>query len=721
MSETPAAPSPTLPATANHWLVRAAAARHAPLTPLDGFEPASDSFELWRQVAAKFGIDTTALAAAVADSIGLALADPATIQLDTSTLLPETSARKLGVLPLRVEGETLVVAVSDPASTAELEQQVRFSSGKSVRFEILPPEEIDTYLLGVYAMQADRQQRRTGLLDVSGAGLSDNAAENSQTGRLMKVIFRNAIDKRASDVHIQPFAGGGVVRFRIDGVLQRIATLPQLWLKNLARFVKVHGDMDPTRDMIAQDGRLKLVCGNQEFDVRLSVLPAHGGERIVARLLDQGRIFSLKQSNFSVRDRQILERLGRYSAGMILLTGPTGSGKTSTLYSLLSDINRIDINIMTIEEPVEYLLPGVSQIDVDAKQGLTFASALRSILRQDPDVVLVGEIRDGETAGIAVQAAMTGHLVFSTLHTNDALTTVPRLLNLGVDSAVLADSLLGAVAQRLIRRLCPDCRQPVADPLTAAEAEFLRLTGERPTSRAVGCGKCNYTGYRGRIPVVEIVEMTAVMRASLLEGVTDLPSLEKALGNRFRPMASSAAEWVLAGESTPEEAFRALGLRFWNQLAVAHGKSVASVQIDSAGKQGGSTFSSILFLTADATLASAFAECGHEVGRYTAKHCADPGQAKALLEQDQGILAMVADSRLASGRPLTEWIPELRRDLAWSGLPVIFLLPDDAQPGAEILHAYGARMVIGDPVDVDRVRVEVDRALRGDEGGTPIS
>jgi DNA polymerase III delta prime subunit len=402
--------------------------------------------------------------------------------------------------------------------------------------------------------------------------------------------------------------------------------------------------------------------------VRLSILPVADGDRIVCRLLEQGRNFSLKHSGFSLEDNHALRRLVAEGAGMVLLTGPTGSGKTSTHYALLSELNRVDVNIITIENPVEYVLPGISQVQVDEQQGRSFADALRSILRQDPDIVLVGEIRDAETARVASQAALTGHLVLSTLHTNDAMSTVPRLLDLGLDPSVLADALLGVVSQRLVRKGCTVCSHAPQDPLQPAESEFLRITGERPGVRVTGCAACGYTGYKGRVPIVEILSVSAGLRTALMNGIRDLRALREASHGHHSDMAHSAARWIVSGRTTPVEIQRVMGMRFWNALAALHGVEAGGSADLALSEAAGTGAFRLLMVSGDEALAQALGE----VLPYAITRVDNVAAAGEALAQGEDLLGLLLDDAAMAG-DARKWLVELRSQLAWSGLPALFL------------------------------------------------
>ena len=393
--------------------------------------------------------------------------------------------------------------------------------------------------------------------------------------------------------------------------------------------------------------------------------------------------FDLHQSRFSLADQQALHRLIGQSAGIVLLTGPTGSGKTSTLYALLAELNSVDVNIMTIEDPVEYVLPGISQVQVNEKQGLSFADTLRSILRQDPDVVLVGEIRDEETARIALQASLTGHLVLSTLHTNDALGSIPRLLDLNLDASVLADALIGVVSQRLVRCLCEACRHPRLAPLLAVEEEFRRITGELPPYRPVGCEACGFTGYRGRLPIIEYVEMTPELRQTLLVGGRSLSALKDAVRGHRRSMSTSAKAWIVSGMTTPQEVQKVMGAKFWDELAQEHGKEPGAVNFD-VGAQTDRRMK-VLLLSHDAALVARLTS----VLPYGVQQIADQNAAVEHIEKHGDVIAFVIDSALCAGTPVA-WMVELRTALGASGLPALFVLREGMQTLELLLERYGA-------------------------------
>ena len=374
--------------------------------------------------------------------------------------------------------------------------------------------------------------------------------------RYVNSLFLQAVKRRATDIHIETFEKEGDIRFRIDGVLSRIATLKKGAVESIINRIKVISDLDISETRIPQDGRTKITIAGNSIDVRVSVVPTYYGEKAVMRLLMKGEsIPSLEGLGFSKEVYLKLKSLLKHSYGMILITGPTGSGKSTTLHSFLKEIDHEHANIVTIENPVEYNAPGVNQIQVNEKVGLTFSEALRAILRQDPDVIMVGEMRDKETAQIATQAAMTGHLLLSTLHTNSAVAAIPRLLDMGIDPFLVRSTLIGVVAQRLVRRLCPHCKHPAAP--SDDDRRYFELPENTTVYEAVGCDKCAHTGYLGRRAIGEIVLVDEDFGAQIKEGA-DEQSLKRYLKEQtdFRPMFEALRKMVIEGETSIPEAVR---------------------------------------------------------------------------------------------------------------------------------------------------------------------
>ena len=662
--------------------------------------------QAWPAFARLLALDPFDLARAIAPAYGV----PAAKSLDKSesealALLPSAFCQQHNILPLRIESGRLVAATANPLNE-NVNERARFLAGKPVDWVLAPPQAIEDATVMAYAKEASRQARDDKAISQElQSSIRDNAVV-----RLGRTLLNSAIEQRASDLHIQPYLGAFIVRARVDGVLKRLTMLPDAVATSLVRHLKTRSGMDPSNMMVPQDGRMALVSGGRDFDMRVSSLPASRGERLVIRFLDQSRVHQLNGAGFSLADLQMMRRGISRPSGMVIMTGPTGSGKTSTLYGMLAELNRSSVNIITVENPVEYRIPGISQVEVNDKAGRTFLAALRSILRQDPDVVLIGEIRDAETAEIACQAALTGHLVLSTLHTNDALTAIPRLLNLGVQPSILADSLALIVAQRLCRSLCPHCKVPVTEPLTPEERTFQEVTHNIPGHRAVGCKQCDYTGYRGRLPIVDIIEMTKGLRDAVALGESRLAELDKFREGGLKSLAASGSMRVISGDTTVREVMEAVGPSFWPELAEHYGAVCFEDALEltphsiSAG-QG------VLLIGDDpaqaAAIEAALAPDGlHLVIAQNAE------QAHELLDKHDDIAFIVGD--LPGDVTLEDAIERLRRNrlhISWARLPALVLLPPALAGQEEALRESGVMAAFMDkPFDPDALVHHIQHA-----------
>ncbi|MBL6690462.1 MAG: type II/IV secretion system protein [Pseudomonadales bacterium] len=560
--------------SSRHWLISAAENIAGITQTADDIHLQGDVSAKWAAVARRFNITEEKLADASADYLGIPRADLTKLEPDYASLIPENVARTNLILPLVKQGSHNLVAVADPSDTSVLEE-LAFSLGGPVDICLAAPAEIDSALNDLFG---DARDDASGWGKISSSLLAQELTlrrkngdrietDKSATSKLFAELLKRAFHIGASDTHIQPYGDGAIVRNRVDGILYKTLELPASVHAHLIRHVKAVSGMDSTKNMIPQDGELHMELEHRSVDLRLSVIPVSGDERLVVRLLPQDQVRSLGMLRLEADDRDKLERLSQNADGMILMTGPTGSGKTSLLYAMLAQKNTPDINIMTVEEPVEYRLRGASQIDVDPRTGLTFAKSLRSILRQDPDVVMLGEIRDEETAEIAAQAAMTGHFVLSTVHTLDALLATVRMQDLGVSAVTLADALHAVASQRLVRSICESCKQPLSpDEMTDDERMFGEIC-ERPGWKTTGCDECLGTGFSGRVPVIEIVEIGDQMKKALRAGRQDLEGLELIAaesGTRF--LAEGFAQRVIGGQTTVKEVLRVYGRTFFSRL-----------------------------------------------------------------------------------------------------------------------------------------------------------
>lgn len=377
--------------------------------------------------------------------------------------------------------------------------------------------------------------------------------------RLVNTVIKQAIEDRASDIHIEPFEKDLVIRFRIDGILYNMFTPPKKYQAAIISRIKIMANLNIAENRLPQDGRIQLKVGGKDIDIRVSVFPTYYGERIVLRLLNKSDMkFDLDSLGFSKETLKVFNDLIKKTHGIILVTGPTGSGKTTTLYSVLTRLNTADVNILTVEDPIEYQLHGVGQMQVKPKIDLTFAAGLRSILRQDPDIIMVGEIRDLETAEIAIQAALTGHRVFSTIHTNDAASGITRLLDMGVEPFLIASSVNAFLAQRLVRTICPHCKQSYKpDPVVLKDLGIKpsQLQGKK-LYRGKGCDKCINTGYLGRTGIYELLPVTNDIRKLIMEHADAVQIKEKAISNGMKTLLQDGIEKALQGITTLEEVLR---------------------------------------------------------------------------------------------------------------------------------------------------------------------
>jgi len=484
--------------------------------------------------------------------------------------LPIGFAKAKGVLPLSHEGEKrLRVAISNPFETEPLNDlqllfgDVEIEPSLAAKRTILDTINL-AYDRGVGSAEELAEDAATDL-NALATELSKEpedlleSADEAPVIRLVNSLLQQAIKERASDIHIEPFERDTRVRFRVDNVLyEPLKPLPRALQASIVSRVKIMGNLNIAEKRLPQDGRIGLKIAGKDYDVRLSTIPVAHGERIVMRLLPRTQeLLNLQRIGLETKQYEMIERLITRPNGIILVTGPTGSGKTTTLYSALSTINRNDKNILTIEDPVEIQLPGVGQIEVNPKIGLTFASGLRSILRQDPNVVLVGEIRDLQTAEIAIQASLTGHLVFATLHTNDAAGAITRLVDMGVEPFLVGSSLVAVIAQRLVRVLCKSCRK-----LSLASADELAEIGVRTQQRVqvyepVGCPACNHTGYRGRTGIFEVMFVDDDIRALVTQQLDSKSIKKQAMAKGMHTLRSDGARKVVQGITSIEEVIRA--------------------------------------------------------------------------------------------------------------------------------------------------------------------
>jgi len=477
--------------------------------------------------------------------------DPELIQL-----VPKELAKRANIMPIKKDRNKLMIAMADPMDYFAIEE-VRMATGCQIETSIAAKDDVFRTITKYYDLQESMDQA---LIDMSPKEIENDTQitdEDSPIVRLVNQIIANGVAQRASDIHFDPQENDLRVRYRVDGMLKSERSLPKYMQNVILARIKIMGYLNITENRLPQDGRIKLRVNMKDIDIRLSTLPTIYGEKVVMRILDlSSALNSINKLDFNEKNLNAFSKMIQHPNGIVLLTGPTGSGKSSTLYAALNQLNEENVNIITVEDPVEYQLDGINQIQVREEVGLTFATGLRSILRQDPDIVMIGEIRDLETAQIAVRASLTGHLVLSTLHTNSAIESVSRLKDMGVESFLLSSSLVGIVAQRLVRKVCRDC----GENKTPNERE-IEIFAEHgividKVRKGKGCPACNQTGYRGRLAIHEVLVVDDFVRDIILssKGPSNLRDYMRKTG--FSSLLVDGLLKVKAGITTTEEVLR---------------------------------------------------------------------------------------------------------------------------------------------------------------------
>ncbi|MEP6590133.1 MAG: ATPase, T2SS/T4P/T4SS family [Gemmatimonadota bacterium] len=524
-------------------------------------------FGLWSSVVDAGHSTDADIIRILAEKFRLPVAALGSIDARAVTVLPEAAARKYHVLPLAVDEKQIRIATADPHDLS-IEQSLGFLTGRDVQLEVASPAAIAEKLDEYYRPENSINRLLQGL---SPAGIEMEAqvevedrdpALDAPMSKLVDAMIADAVRIGASDIHSEVEGAHVVVRYRVDGILREVMRLPEAAGPSLVRRVKIVSGLDVTNSMTPQDGRSSARVDGQQVDLRVATAPvARRGEKLVIRILNKSNLkASIPDLNLPPEEAEVLMRMLGHREGMVLVTGPTGSGKTTTLYAVLNHLKTGRVNIVTVEDPVEYDVDGISQMQVNEAQGFTFATALRSVLRQDPDIVLVGEIRDGETATIAIQAGLTGHFVFSTLHTNDAVAAIVRLRDMGVDSFKIGTVLRGILAQRLVRRLCERCAEPM--PLEDIPAEGRPpegYTGQFTPRQAPGCKSCSGSGFKGRVAVMELVPVEGTVGRLIETGATQGEILAAAAPYGMRTLWQSGLVRFWMGMTSYEEVRRVLG------------------------------------------------------------------------------------------------------------------------------------------------------------------
>ncbi|GIW86628.1 MAG: type IV fimbrial assembly protein PilB [Isosphaeraceae bacterium] len=518
--------------------------------------------------------DIDQITRAKAEQFGMAFVDLQEIEIPPSVveLVPESIARENLVMPLAQENGSIKVIMHDPMDFETIDK-LRFVLNREIEVALAPKEAIVEAINRYYGSTSQETESVDSMLqeftdtaidfaedtgDRRGGGVGVDEGD-APVIRLVHLIIQEAVNMRASDIHIEPFAERIRIRYRIDGVCMERDSPPRRLLAAIISRIKIMGSMDIAEKRRPQDGRIKMHVAGRDIDLRVSILPTNHGQSVVMRILDRENIkVGLRDLGFGEEDWKRFSSLIKRPNGILLVTGPTGSGKTTTLYAALNELNRPDVKIITAEDPVEYYLPGINQCEVRPKIGMTFARIIRAMLRQNPNILLVGEIRDEETANTAIQASLTGHLVFSTLHTNDAPSAITRLVDIGVQPFLVASSVMGIMAQRLVRKVCPKCRQRYEPP-----AALLKSIGLRPEiakkanfMRGKGCGYCNKTGYRGRMGIYELMTMTTQIREMTFRGESTENIRKMARKQGMRTLFEDGMVKALKGMTTLEEVLR---------------------------------------------------------------------------------------------------------------------------------------------------------------------
>ena len=699
-----------------HWL--AAAAARAGLKGADVLDIPGDTslLDSWDIASRTLGLSPQELASVLAPAFGLAEATFETADPRALALLPERIARKYHVFPLRENERHLVVATADPTNI-EVEHAIGFAAGRRPVFELAAPTQIDEALFSGY--NADRAMDT--LLDSVDEQVADAVriveelepeavaaaeVEAAPVVKLTNLILRDAVVQGASDIHIEPGPKGGSVRFRVDGVMRQYMQLPMVALNRVVSRIKVLGRLDIADRLRPQDGRSRIAIENRFIDLRISTVNTRDSEKAVIRILKPENTRKLEDVGITPRELARLRQLLNCRDGIVIVTGPTGSGKTTTLYSAIREIANGEVNISTVEDPVEYELPGITQIQVDPKRGVTFANSLRALLRQDPDVIFVGEIRDNETAQIAAQAAMTGHLGLATLHTNDAMSTIARLEDLGLDRQTIATTLRGTLAQRLLRRICSDCAQPVIGALTEEEEALVTRYGVQPLSRAIGCKRCGNTGYRGRLPLIEVAVITPTLSDMIAAGATAHTLQRAAVAQGMAPIRDVAVARVRRGETTLQEIERVVG------------DNIEEAKDENAAKGP----PSILVVNADPAWRR-MARALLESGGLRVTEAADAMQAMQLMSKGEEFSLMLTDLMApALLMPGANQAPRAQALRATSAMPALSVMPAPAALPAETEDQQDAPAATGTDgaakcktLDWARIAAKVQSGIRRNE------
>lgn len=663
--------------------------------------------QAWQFAARQLGESEEDLAARLADVMGLAVAPQISSPGLVTRRLPLSLGEQHGCVAFLEEEGLLHVASADPGDP-ELPSLVMMATGLRVQIWVAPPGRIAQWQRAQPGAAAER------------VVLSDEAeVDDAPTVQFVATLLGEAVQARASDIHLQPLQGAGLIRLRVDGVLVNFATVPIGVLDRSIGRIKAVSGMDPANRRVPQDGRCSARIADRTWDLRIAILPVDGGERMVIRLLGGLSVSGLPSIGLRDIEIEAARDAFRSQRGLFVISGPTGSGKSTTLYAALHELNRPEINVVTVEDPVEYRMPGVGQCEVDPSVGLDFAAAIRQMMRQDPNVILVGEMRDETTADAAFRAALTGHHVLTTLHAGDAMGAVPRLRDLGLRPRLIGDALAAVSAQRLLRRLCVACRVAAKEPWTASEQAFAALAGQAPPFRPTGCPQCQGTGYRGRLPILEVVPVTPDIRELIHEDAPYTALLAAAREAGAKSLGERASIRILLGDTTAEEALRVLGESLWTDLKVAFGRSVdgalpGSMPADAVGPPV------VLYVGGDAGLSNALSQAlGHD-GTARVETAGSLLAALAWRARGWNVSVLVVDALVQGGDP-AQFLADARAVLgtvAWRQAVVLVPAADDAARRF-VRQAFPGAVVVDPTADVESVVQALRRQLQKLGHGSP--
>ena len=681
--------------------------------------PNEEAGSVWERAVRRGYTDDQAIVQALAARFKVQPADLGSADLRTSALLPESVARKHRVVPVAADDRTITLATSDPRNL-DLEETIRFVTGRRVTIQVAAPAAIEKKLDEAYRpdkainliIDGLKPSSLESIDEIDFNGVERDPALDAPMTRLVDAMIADGVREGASDIHAEPLSDGMSVRYRIDGVLNEVMRLPPNAGPALVRRVKILAKLDVTDPLRPHDGRAGVRIDGKVIDLRVATVPvARRGEKVVIRILDRMNLrANIEDLKLPAGEEELLRKLLGHREGMVLVTGPTGSGKTTTLYAVINELRTGKVNIITVEDPVEYDIPGISQLQVTEAQNFTFATALRSVLRQDPDILLVGEIRDAETATIAIQAGLSGHMVLSTLHTNDAPSAVVRLRDLGADSFKLAAVLKGVVAQRLVRRLCTACSVPIAVEELPADARPPAGQDAQPR-KAVGCKACGGSGYKGRLAVLEIMPINEAIAHKVEAGALPDELLAAARPLGMRTLWESALERVWQGLTALEEAVRVLGEKSQDDADAESAESAAEAvpaAVRAAVKPAGDGKTRILVADDDPQMRRLVRSILERDG-YEVTEAADGLDALEQVESRPFDLMMLdVDMPRLDGLGVLE---ELRARIRTSGVPVIVLTARTVDTETRVLD-LGAQDFLSKPVQPNSLQARVKAVLR---------